>query len=120
MMEMARISIEDRAHLRLATVDGEVDASNAEDVKAQLLANLPNAAHGLLADLRGLEYLDSSGIAVLFELADRLDRRGQKLAIAVGPESLVRPTLELTGVSGIAFVGATVEEAEAGIKPAAA
>jgi anti-anti-sigma factor len=115
MTDLARMTIEDRDHVRVATVAGEVDASNADDVKAQMLSDLPNGAHGLVADLRELEYLDSSGIAVLFEVADRLDRRGQKLAIALGPDSLIRPTLELTGVTAVAFVGSTSAEAEASL-----
>lgn len=119
MSDLARIAIEDRAHLRIAVLTGEVDASNADEVRTQLLAELPNAAHGLVADLRRLEYLDSSGIAVLFELAARLDRRGQRLALAVAADSLIRPTLELTGVGAVAFVGETAEEAAAGIEPPA-
>jgi anti-anti-sigma factor len=118
MTELARIAIEDRDHMRVATLAGEVDASNAADVKAELLAGLPNGAHGLMADLRALEYLDSSGIAVLFEVADRLDRRGQVLAVVVGPDSLIRPTLELTGVAQVAAVSATLEEAEDRLRPA--
>lgn len=112
MNDLARLTVEDRGDLRFAEIAGEVDASNAVDVKIALMADLPNASHGLVADMRRLDYLDSSGIAVLFELADRLARRGQKLAIVVSPEALVRPTLELTGVASVAELASTPEEAQ--------
>lgn len=111
MSDLARITIEDGEELRVAAVVGEVDASNADDVRSALVAELPNSALGLMADLRELTYLDSSGIAVLFELADRLTKRGQVLALVLEPGSMIRPTMELTGVGSVAVLSESREDA---------
>jgi anti-sigma B factor antagonist len=114
--DLAKLTVEDRDELRVATIAGEIDASNAEDVKAALMADLPNAALGLIADLQNLGYLDSSGIAALFELAERLRQRGQAVAVVVSDGALIRPTIELTGLGSVALLAATGEEAEEHIR----
>jgi anti-sigma B factor antagonist len=80
----------------LARLKGEVDLSNAQSVKTRLLTAVPNTATSLVLDLSETEYLDSSGIQVLFELGHRLERRGQVLRVVVPEESIVREILVLT------------------------
>ena len=116
MSELARVEVQDRDGLRVAAVTGEVDASNADEIRSALVAALPNAALGLMADLRKLTYLDSSGIAVLFEIAERLTKRGQVLALVLGSDSLIRPTMELTGVGSVAVLSETTDDAAARIR----
>jgi stage II sporulation protein AA (anti-sigma F factor antagonist) len=80
----------------LARLRGEVDLANARSVKDRLLEAVPNTASGLVLDLSATHHLDSSGVRVIFELADRLDNRRQKLEIVVPDESPIKRVLLLT------------------------
>ena len=51
-----------------------------------------------MLDLGAVEYLDSAGIHALFELRERLTRRGQEIRIALAADSPVATALEYAGV----------------------
>lgn len=59
---------------RILTVSGEVDMSNAPEFGAALDRELA-AGPSLTVDLTGVTYLDSAGIAVLFDRAAAHDLR---------------------------------------------
>ena len=108
--ELAEVTMEDRDGIAVATVSGEVDMSSVERVAAAL-TNLSNLAIGLVVDLCGVEYLDSSGISLLHDLAQRLRRRSQMLVIVCPPGSPPRRMLELTALDAHAVVLDDVERA---------
>jgi anti-anti-sigma factor len=101
----------------LACVRGEVDLSNAPSVRERLLEAVPNSAAALVLDLSGADYLDSSGIGLIFELAERLGGRGLKLALVVPEESVIRRVLLLTEVEQVAPMSESVEAALGGSPP---
>ena len=45
----------------------------------------------------GVAYLDSAGIAMLFDLARRLGEHQQRFTVVVPPTSLIRRSLEVSG-----------------------
>ena len=106
----------------LADVRGEVDLSNAPSVKQRLLRAVPNTALALVLDLSRTDYLDSSGVALIFELAERLGARGQKLQLVVPDVSVIKRVLVLTEVEQVAPMFASADEAllAAGLRPEAA
>ena len=53
-----------------------------------------------MLDLSETDYLDSSGVRLIFELAERLGSRGQKLELVVPDDSVIKRVLVLTEVSG--------------------
>lgn len=73
--------------------------SNAPEVEAALADGTPNDATGLVVDLTWLDYLDSSGIALLFKLQAALRARSQGLALVVPASSVVADTFRLAGVT---------------------
>lgn len=95
----------------LAYLKGEVDLSNVQSVKAELLTAVPNTASSLVLDLSDTRHLDSSGVQLLFELAHRLERRGQKLNVVVPDDSLVRRVLVLTEVHEVVALFTSVDAA---------
>jgi anti-anti-sigma factor len=95
----------------LTRVRGEVDLSNVSSVRERLLDAVPNSAAALVLDLSETDYLDSSGIGLIFELAERLAGRGQKLLLVVPQESVIRRVLLLTDVEQVAPLAASVEAA---------
>ena len=75
MRDLARLDFEYRDEVTVAAISGEVDVSNAGEI-ADAFADLSGLSLGLVVDLRRLEYLDSSGIALLHELALRMRSAG--------------------------------------------
>jgi anti-sigma B factor antagonist len=94
--DLAQVSVHDRDGITIATITGEVDLSNAAEV-GQKLTDLPNVAPGLIVDLRGTSYVDSTGIALLCDLALRLRQRSQPFVIVSAPSSAARRVLEISG-----------------------
>ena len=90
---------------------GELDVVEAASLAAALLAV---AARGpeIVADLTGLEFIDSSGAAALVLARKEARRAGGDLLLAAPQEQVLR-FLTLTGLAGVFLVLASVEEAAA-------
>ena len=95
----------------VARVTGEIDLSNAAEIGAELGAGVPNSALGLVVDLTATSYLDSSGVHLVFDLAERLRRRQQQLRVVVPPGAPVRRVLRIVRLESAVPLVATVEEA---------
>jgi anti-anti-sigma factor len=112
MTTLEELSFEPLGKSVLARIAGEVDLSNAQSVRERLLAAVPNTASALVLDLSATEYLDSSGVRLIFELAERLRSRGQKLDIVVPGDSFVKRVLVLTEVPQVVPISASVAEVD--------
>ena len=93
----------------LAHLKGEVDLANARSVRDRLLEAVPNTATGLVLDLTATQHLDSSGVRVLFELAERLENRRQKLEIVIPDEAPVKRVLLLTEIDRVVPLFSSVD-----------
>ena len=102
--ELATLRVRERGGIVMAVVDGEIDLSNAPRLLVELSAAVPNAASGLLLDLSGLEFLDSSGVHMLYDVADRLATRQQRFAVVIEPEAPPRRAIELSGTEPAAWL----------------
>jgi anti-anti-sigma factor len=103
----------------VARLSGEIDLSNAADVGEQLAAAVPNTALGLVIDLTGTAYLDSSGVHLLFDLGERLQRRQQQLRVVVPEGGPIRRVLRIVELDATVPVLASVDEAVEQIRAAA-
>lgn len=103
---------EHRGGNEILLVSGEVDLSTAP----QLGAAIARAVHPgvpVIADLTGVEFLDSAGARVLAEADHELDAHGGRLLIV--PSGAVRRVLDLGELDRVLHVHATVDDAlEAG------
>ncbi|MFI5590255.1 STAS domain-containing protein [Amycolatopsis sp. NPDC051758] len=81
---------------RVLTVTGEIDMSNAAEFGAALDRELA-AGPVVTVDLTGVAYLDSAGVAVLFDRADEHDLR------LVAPRLLDR-VLRVSGLTQVSKV----------------
>jgi anti-sigma B factor antagonist len=111
LSELADVSFDQVRRVPVARIAGEIDASNAPVLLGLLMRDMPSEAPGLVLDLTATSYLDSSGVALLFEAAKDLTARRQELRIAVGPESFIADVLRTTRVEDAAAVHGSVEEA---------
>jgi anti-anti-sigma factor len=102
----------------VARLTGEVDLSNAPAVGAELAAAVPNRALGLVLDLAGTSYLDSSGVSLVFDLADRLRKRQQQLRLVVPGGAPLRRVLGIVDPGASLPVVESVDTAVAQIRAA--
>jgi anti-anti-sigma factor len=75
---------------------GEVDISNFEFVRDEINGLVPSGAERLTFDLVNLEFMDSSGITVLLEIAARVPRVDVR-----NPSRVVRRIIETTGIETV-------------------
>jgi anti-sigma B factor antagonist len=78
---------------------GELDLSSAPELDATL-DQVERIARSVVLDLRGLTFLDSSGVTLLLRHTQRAASDGFALSI-VAPEPRVARVLELTGVAAV-------------------
>ena len=97
------IEFEDRDDdVVVASVEGEIDSSNAADLRLALSERLPSTSTALVLDLSAVNYLDSSGIQLLFDLGRRLAARRQAIRLVVPGDAPMRRVLELCAVEAVA------------------
>lgn len=104
--ELATVRVRERGAIVMAAVEGEIDLSNAGDLLTELAGAVPNTARGLLLDLLALEFLDSSGIHMLYDLAERLATRQQGFAVVLETDAPPRRAIEVSGVEPAAWLHA--------------
>lgn len=96
----------------IARVQGDIDMSNVQDLAHALRTGISNRSLGVILDLTGVGYLDSSGLELLFDLHRRLASRRQELRLVVPPSSPVRRTIEVVRLDRDVGIHASIEAAE--------
>jgi anti-anti-sigma factor len=110
-MNLADLEISTDDGIVLARIVGEIDMSNADELRSAVVAAMPNDAVAMVLDLTGVDYLDSAGIRLLYRLGEDLQARRQQLQVVVPSTSMVAEVLRLAGIAD--YVGAveTVDDA---------
>jgi anti-anti-sigma factor len=111
MTTLAQLHLADESGVTVATIDGEIDLSNATELEIAISHAVGNEAAGLVVDLARVEYLDSAGITLLFNLARRVARRQQQFLVVVPGEAHVREILSLSGATGALPLHASLDDA---------
>ena len=100
----------------VASIRGEIDMSNAGELGEAIGRRLSNAGHGLVLDFTAVDYVDSAGIQVIYELHSKLSDRGQALRVVMAPDALIGEALRLTGVPQRVGVSESVQAALASLR----
>jgi anti-anti-sigma factor len=98
MTALALIETEQRGQSFVLRLRGEIDISNARDLFAAIEGAVPNDTATIVMDVSEITYLDSAGVKLLLQLADRLRIRRRQLRLVVPEQSPIRAVLELTGL----------------------
>jgi len=112
---LARVTLEPRGSSVVAHLEGEVDLSNVEDIRVVLVDAVESDTDCLILDLTDTVYLDSTGVRLLFDLAERLQSRRQQLRVVADDAALVRRVIVLTQLNQRVPLDATVDEAIAAV-----
>jgi anti-anti-sigma factor len=100
MTDLARVETSMIDGTPIVCIRGEIDLSNAADVRDAIGAAVPDAAV-VVVDLSGTTYLDSAGIAMIFRLAERLSYSRQELRLVVPPDAPISAVIRLTKVDRV-------------------
>jgi anti-anti-sigma factor len=110
------VDLQRHSGVPVARLEGEVDLTRAPTIRVELLRAVENRDHGLVIDLRDTTYLDSAGVNVIFELAERLSSRQQLLAAVVPERAIVERVMSLVNMRSILETHRTLESAVAAVQ----
>ena len=111
MTELIELDIEERGEVVVAHLKGELDIAGATGLGDSINDAVPTSARGLVVDCTDLDFIDSSGIAMLFGLARRLGSRRQELRVVAREGKPVARVLEIVEFDRAAPIHATLDEA---------
>lgn len=76
-------------------ITGELDVSNVGSIRSAIEATVGRGIDRIVFDLSALDFMDSSGLAMLLAMTGRAGRVEIR-----DPQPLIRRVIELTGLSG--------------------
>ena len=76
---------------------GECDLQTSPELDELISASLANGCSSLKIDLRGLTFMDSTGLRTLMQAKDRIESAGADLSIVPGPRAVMR-VFEIVGL----------------------
>jgi anti-anti-sigma factor len=112
MRELASVSLGRSDGIVLAEVSGEVDLSNAEDLRDEIAQWASNEDRAVIVDLTSVTYADSAGMNLLFVLARQLKDHGQIFGAVVPSESQPRRAFDVVGMADQIPMFETLAEAQ--------
>jgi anti-sigma B factor antagonist len=104
-------SVREEGDAVIASLNGEIDLHSSPDLRGQALRMLENKKpKKLILNLGGVPYMDSSAIAVLVELLQRIRKGGGNIYLT-NLQPRVKGLLEIARLETIFIVTASEEEA---------
>jgi len=100
----------------ILTISGELDVSNARELRRRINEIVTSDVRGLVLDLAELAHIDSSGLAELITAHQRAAAHGAKLVLAFDSAQLQR-TIEVRGLDTLSTISPTRDDAIAALAP---
>ena len=101
MTTAAGLRVEEDREVVVVRISGELDLSNVRELRRDILERVENRALGVVVDLSEVTYLDSAGVQLLGDLSQRLEWRGQRLAVASARDSRAGRVLTMAGADAL-------------------
>jgi anti-sigma B factor antagonist len=117
MEGLVQVQIEEREgdDVIVARLTGELDIAGAESTGRRIAEAVPSSARGVVVDMTELEFIDSSGVSMLFALARRVGSRRQELRVVAPEGRPVARVLEIVEFERAAPVHVDLDSAVAEI-----
>jgi len=112
-MELGLEIDESRAPYTILSVKGEIDVYSAPRLRERLVELVSQGHRQIVVDLEGVDFLDSTGLGVLVGGLKRLRSHDGELSI-VCSQSRILKVFEITGLTSVFRMAATIDEATAG------
>jgi anti-anti-sigma factor len=116
--DLVQVHTSERDGVVIARLTGELDVAGADSTGREISAAVPTSAVGLVVDFSELEFIDSSGVAMMFSIARRLSSQRQRLRCVAPDGSPVARVLEIVDFDRVAPVDADLDSALAAIADA--
>ena len=110
------VELDHRDSVGVARLSGDVDIVQASTLRRQLLGAVRNDDLALVVDLTDARYIDSVGVSLLFELAERLAGRQLRFAVVMPSGGLVERVLTIVNLNSVAEVHRDLGEALAAVR----
>jgi anti-anti-sigma factor len=89
-MAILQVSVEQNSGPVRVVLQGELDISSAGKVEEELTRVEASNPDLIVLDLRGLEFMDSSGLRAIVSADTRARESGRRIAIVRGPAAVQR------------------------------
>ena len=107
------INLEEKQETLILHIDGEIDVYNAYELRNQVNKAIENGFVNLIADLKNVSYIDSSGLGVLVSGVKSLKKHQGSLKLVELNEK-IRSLTKLTGLERFFEIYNNLEDAMAG------
>jgi len=108
--EQLRVEIRPASDRVVFALEGELDMASAPLLQSAVDGAGLEAAPLVVLDLRGLQFIDSTGLRVILAVRKQCAERGQELAVTRGSTQVER-LLAITGVADHLQIVSTPDEA---------
>lgn len=108
---LADVQFIEHGRALVARLTGEIDLSNSEAVGTAIAKATPKHIEAVILDLGGVDYLDSAGIRLIYQLREQLKARGQLLSLVIPADSSAHDALRFAGVDRHTDMTETTEQA---------
>ena len=112
------VELDHRDSVGVARLSGDVDIVQASTLRKQLLGAVRNDDLALVVDLSDARYIDSVGVSLLFEVAERLADRQLRFAVVMPDGGLVQRVLTIVHLDSVAEVHPGLDDALAALRSA--
>jgi anti-anti-sigma factor len=109
--DLVGLEIEERGEVVVARLTGELDIAGAQGIGERIHEAVPTSARAVVIDFSSLDFIDSSGIAMLFGLARKLGSRRQELRVVATSGKPVARVLDIVEFDRAAPVHETLDDA---------
>lgn len=103
--------------LHVIELEGEIDLSRSPELRRLLDVHAKAQTSALALDFRGVDFIDSSGLATIIEYCRKAHEFGGKYAI-FGLRERVRTVFEIVRLNEILPLFETLDQARAALLPA--
>lgn len=95
---MLEIAVSETGGVRLLRLTGELDMAGVDQLERLLTPDQTPEGATFVIDMRGLSFIDSSGLRALIMADERVRDEGGRFIVVRGPDR-VNEILEMTGVA---------------------
>jgi anti-sigma B factor antagonist len=89
-MPLLELTVESEGDVVRLALRGELDISSASRVEREIALLEDQTPRVLVLDLRGLEFMDSTGLRIVVSANARAEQAGRRLVVVRGPEAVHR------------------------------
>mgnify|MGYP002633808041 CR=1 FL=1 len=105
-----KITSKEKENIGIISVEGEIDMFSSPNLRDKLLPFFDKRIKGIIVDLAGVSFMDSSGIATLVE-GLQWSRKTDKAFVLTGLGTNVMNSLSLTKLNNVFTIKSNMDDA---------